>query len=737
MEGTGAPTGTGYTKIYSNKHAFAALNADGSITSWGSAGWGGSGAPTGSGYTQIYSTSGAFAALNADGSISAWGMSFYGGTGAPTDTGYTQIYSTIGAFAALKADGSITSWGRAEHGGSDAPTDTGYTKIYSTSQAFAALNADGSITTWGDAQRGGSGVPTDSGYTEIYANWGAFAALKADGSITTWGHAGSGGTGAPTDSGYTKIYSNEYAFAALKEDGSITSWGDADLGGSGAPTDSGYTEIYSTHVAFAALKADGSITSWSNRYSGVSGAPTDTGYVKIYSTSNAFAALKENGSITSWGDASSGGTGAPTDTGYTKIYSTIRAFAALKEDGSITTWGDANWGGSGAPTTTANVAISTQEYVGIGTSNPSTQLEVAGQLTISDGTQGVGKVLTSDANGRASWQDIPEGIDGADGKDGKDGKSAYEIAVEQGYSGTKEEWIASLQGDPGIQGIPGTDGADGKDGADGTDGQDGDNYFVELGNTVMLSERNLVVDEGNIRTTGYVGLGSADNVCNTQSEGAIKYNNTAKSLVFCDGSAWQEVNTANNEKAQQFDAVFSIQRIQPLTVIDQASAKANGFILLNGDTLDLTKYSDTQQDTLNTLLTTGGFGEIQTAYIYRNSITVIDASSYFGRVDSSRGLGSLQEDELAYHKHLTGRYTGTGNDDWFAILEDNDNKFTSSDTFRLRGLAGEWGSAPIRGYSLSSSDNVNTSTTLQKKISGETRPKNINIGKYWGLYIGF
>lgn len=31
--------------------------------------------------------------------------------------------------------------------------------------------------------------------------------------------------------------------------------------------------------------------------------------------------------------------------------------------------------------------------------------------------------------------------------DGKDGKSAYEIAVEHGFEGTKEEWIASLGGD--------------------------------------------------------------------------------------------------------------------------------------------------------------------------------------------------------------------------------------------------------------------------------------------------
>jgi hypothetical protein len=41
----------------------------------------------------------AFAALKADGSITTWGAS--GGRGAPSDGGYINIYSTNNAFAAL------------------------------------------------------------------------------------------------------------------------------------------------------------------------------------------------------------------------------------------------------------------------------------------------------------------------------------------------------------------------------------------------------------------------------------------------------------------------------------------------------------------------------------------------------------------------------------------------------------------------------------------------------------
>jgi hypothetical protein len=49
----GAPSGSVYTKTYSNWDAFAALKADGSITAWGGSYSGGTGAPSGRGYIKI------------------------------------------------------------------------------------------------------------------------------------------------------------------------------------------------------------------------------------------------------------------------------------------------------------------------------------------------------------------------------------------------------------------------------------------------------------------------------------------------------------------------------------------------------------------------------------------------------------------------------------------------------------------------------------------------------------
>lgn len=75
--------------------------------------------------------------------------------------------------------------------------------------------------------------------------------------------------------------------------------------------------------------------------------------------------------------------------------------------------------------------------------------------------------------------DGKDGIDGSDGEDGTNGedgdkgdtgdtgKSAYEIAVDEGFDGTVQEWLESLKGDKGDTGEPGAQGEPGQDGADG------------------------------------------------------------------------------------------------------------------------------------------------------------------------------------------------------------------------------------------------------------------------------
>lgn len=55
----------------------------------------------------------------------------------------------------------------------------------------------------------------------------------------------------------------------------------------------------------------------------------------------------------------------------------------------------------------------------------------------------------------------PQGPSGASGAEGPAGKSAYEIAVQAGYTGTSAQWLASLVGPQGPSGSQGPSGADG------------------------------------------------------------------------------------------------------------------------------------------------------------------------------------------------------------------------------------------------------------------------------------
>ena len=80
----------------------------------------------------------------------------------------------------------------------------------------------------------------------------------------------------------------------------------------------------------------------------------------------------------------------------------------------------------------------------------------------------------------AAWLDSLAGEDGVDGINGANGKSAYELAVENGFDGSVTEWLASLvgaDGDKGDQGEKGDTGAQGEKGDTGATGADGKSAY--------------------------------------------------------------------------------------------------------------------------------------------------------------------------------------------------------------------------------------------------------------------
>lgn len=77
-------------------------------------------------------------------------------------------------------------------------------------------------------------------------------------------------------------------------------------------------------------------------------------------------------------------------------------------------------------------------------------------------------------------KDGKDGVNGKDGENGANGKSVYEIAVEKGFEGTEEEWLASLKGKDGASG---KDGINGTNGVDGKDGKSAYQIWLDKGNT--------------------------------------------------------------------------------------------------------------------------------------------------------------------------------------------------------------------------------------------------------------
>ena len=82
--------------------------------------------------TQEFRNNYAFAALKADGSVTTWGDPTRGGdstsVAASLTSGVTRIFSTTEAFAALKTDGSVITWGKPAYGGDSSYEDPDTTR---------------------------------------------------------------------------------------------------------------------------------------------------------------------------------------------------------------------------------------------------------------------------------------------------------------------------------------------------------------------------------------------------------------------------------------------------------------------------------------------------------------------------------------------------------------------------------------------------------------------------------
>lgn len=91
------------------------------------------------------------------------------------------------------------------------------------------------------------------------------------------------------------------------------------------------------------------------------------------------------------------------------------------------------------------------------------------------------------------------------GEKGDPGLNAYQLAVLQGYTGSLNDWIASLQGNPGPTGIPGPRGPQGESGPAGPQG-----LQASLGSLQNISQTGVIATFFRITSDG--GAGNIDEI---------------------------------------------------------------------------------------------------------------------------------------------------------------------------------------------------------------------------------
>ena len=94
-----------------------------------------------------------------------------------------------------------------------------------------------------------------------------------------------------------------------------------------------------------------------------------------------------------------------------------------------------------------------------------------------------GELVITYSNGDSTNLGKIVGKDGLDGTNGQNGLSAYEIAKNGGFIGTKEDWLKSLKGEKGEQGEQGIQGIQGEQGEKGVQGEKGQNGADGIGIT--------------------------------------------------------------------------------------------------------------------------------------------------------------------------------------------------------------------------------------------------------------
>ena len=317
----------------------------------------------------------------------------------------------------------------------------------------------------------------------------------------------------------------------------------------------------------------------------------------------------------------------------------------------------------------------------------------------------------------ASLHDGKDGADGVDGKDGADGKSAYQIAVEAGYTGTETEWLASLKGEKGDTGEAGASGekgekgdrgekgdtgAAGKDGTNGKDGADGFSPSAKVEKTgsvvtITITDKDGTTTESftegaDVDLTPYATKAFSSVRLGNSGEYMFTASNKSDTITFSvDGGITIEIDKDRKSViigCHTHANMATLDRITAEVYTELMGAKNQAHTHANKDTLDKITESDwlklVTQTHMHTnievlhALTPANLADIQTNFpkeIYDLQTTLGDIQTALDSFDPSAWVvgGSMEISgamtaNLPSKKSFVGTYHDTTNDEWYNIV---------------------------------------------------------------------
>ncbi len=210
----------------------------------------------------------------------------------------------------------------------------------------------------------------------------------------------SSSTSASSTKGATGIFSTAYGINTTASGYSSSAMGTSTIASGANSTTMGNNTIASGNNS-TAMGAN-TIASGDNSFAiGVSTKAT-----AFLSTAMGYGTIADGSRATASGEQTIAKSFTETSIGYyNDTLIAVQPYSASSDSNRLFTVGN----GTGLSTRKTAFVIQQDGNIGINQRRPSEKLDIAGSIKIVDGTQGVGKVLTSDANGKASWATAASG----------------------------------------------------------------------------------------------------------------------------------------------------------------------------------------------------------------------------------------------------------------------------------------------------------------------------------------